>query len=226
LAHSRGKTFLGALFFIIWVFSLVFIKPVTPEILLCLNIPILFIWLGLGQRLGGLSSVISCLYALLFSKTNAYILPVASFIAVSAYAWSCNNILENEIKKAEVNEEKIYEEINLYRNEIKIAQKDNSRMRNSLEMISRLKGIVEKYSQTVSEEDILDSIVNNASELFPDAKRTLLYLVDTEKQELRLVRSRKKESAFPIKAKKGDVFDRMAISGFRRRKNSTRGLIL
>ena len=111
----------------------------------------------------------------------------------------------------EVDTEKIQEEFNLLTETIKKRENDNFRMRDSLKRITHLKKIVEDYSLTLNEEDIFDAILKNAYELFSDADRTLLYLVDTEKQELTLARSKRKETFSQIKAKKGDVFDHWEI---------------
>ena len=131
---------------------------------------------------------------------------IASFIT-----YLLNRIFQRKRKILEVDSEKIDEELNLLADEIKSVENANLRMRSSLERITHLKHMVEDYSQTLSEEDILDSVIKNSSELFKDATRVLLYLVDTEKQELKLVRSRKRELAFLVKAKKGDVFDRWVL---------------
>lgn len=131
---------------------------------------------------------------------------IASFIT-----YLLNRIFQRNRKSLEIDSEKIDEELNLLADEIKSVENANLRMRSSLERITHLKHMVEDYSQTLSEEDILDSVIKNSSELFKDATRVLLYLVDTEKQELKLVRSRKRELSFSIKAKKGDVFDRWVM---------------
>ncbi|MEE9499858.1 MAG: sensor domain-containing diguanylate cyclase [Candidatus Omnitrophota bacterium] len=131
---------------------------------------------------------------------------IASFIT-----YLLNRIFQRKRKILEVDSEKIDEELNLLADEIKSVENANLRMRSSLERITHLKNMVEDYSQTLSEEDILDSVIKNSFELFKNATRVLLYLVDTEKQELKLVRSRKRELSFLIKAKKGDVFDRWVL---------------
>ena len=104
------------------------------------------------------------------------------FIITSLIGYILNRTFNAKTKHLEVDIEKMEEEFNLLSNEKKAKENDNSRMRSSLERISRLKSVLEDYSQTVSEEDILDCIVRDSFALFEDAGRVLLYLVDTEKQ--------------------------------------------
>ncbi|MFH1594056.1 MAG: sensor domain-containing diguanylate cyclase [Candidatus Omnitrophota bacterium] len=122
-----------------------------------------------------------------------------------------NESLKAEARNLEIDIEKKEVEANILKNEVKNKENDNLRMRDSFSKIERLKTVIEDYSLTLSEDDLLDSIIKNVFLLFQDAQRVLLYLVDTEKQGLRLVRSMKRDHARAISAKNGDIFDRWVL---------------
>ena len=227
MGYAKPKTFIGVFFFIAWIFFLVSIKTLktsawpTPAIsketfdiiLFYLNIPIFFIWLGLGFFPGILAVSVTALFIVSLFGGGMYALTILSIAITSFAGYSLNNAFGKDAKMLEVETEKLDENLNLLAEEIKSEENDNLRMRGSLERITRLKTIIEDYSLTLEVETVLDSAIRNIFNLFRKANRVLLYVVDTEKQELKLVRSKKREKALPfgIKAKKGDIFDRWVL---------------
>ena len=186
--------------------------PATGSIILpFLGIPVFFIWISMQTVPGLIFLVVTGLVLVFGFESSAYTLPVISVAGMSLAGYAFNKKFENRIKGIEVDEEKADEDLNLLEAEVKSARKDNFRMKNSLERLSYLKNIIEDYSLTVSEGDILDAIIKDTSELFRDADRVLLYNVNTEKQEMELVRSKKREPSRVVKAKKGDVFDKWVM---------------
>lgn len=225
MGQTRVKTFIGLISFLAWILLLIFCKTLKSAIsldpahfsqtsrilLLYLNIPVFFIWASLGLVFGLVSTFVTSLSLIFLFERTIYILPVMSLIIISAVGYKLNRTFRDSTNNLDLDKELIDEEVNLLIAEIKSEENNNLRMRNSLEKITHLKSVVEDYSQMLSEEDILDSITGNSFKLFKGANRVLLYLVDTEKQELKLMRSKKRGITFPIKAKKGDVFDRWVL---------------
>lgn len=225
MGRTKVKTFVGIISVLAWIFFLVYIKILkdatlvdptrfseTSKILLFYpGIPIFFIWLVLGLPFGLPAFFITSIFIALLFESRICTFPLLSFVFMGYLGYRLNKIFENDTKNLEIDIEKMDEKLNLLCEETKSEENDNLRMRSSLARIAHLKNIIEDYSLTLSEEEVLNSIVKNTFELFEDANRALLYLVDTEKQELKLVRSKKRESHLPIRAKKGDVFDRWVL---------------
>jgi diguanylate cyclase (GGDEF)-like protein len=224
MGHAKLKTSISVASLIAWIFLLFFVKYLKTTfdldeirfqetvriLLLYFNIPILFIWLLSSAAFALPATLLTSLFIALSFRNGIFIFPIISFAVTSFVGYRLNSSLAGEKKRLEVDIEKSYEEFNLLKDTIISAEKDNMRMRDSLKRITYLKNVIEDYGQTLSEEEILDSITKNTFELFTEADRVLLYLVDTEKQELVLVRSKKKTSGI-IKAKKGDIFDRWVL---------------
>jgi len=225
MPQARIKVFVGLASFLVWVIFLISVKDLKDTLLygpvefyetsvillLYLSIPVFFIWITLGVIPGLSALLVSYFILAVFFERAVYILPVACLAAASFIGYRMHRIFENNIKKLRLKNEDVDERANLLGAEIKSRKNDTSRIRSSLKKTARLKKIIEDYSLALSEEDVLDSISTNCFELFEGANRALLYLVDTRKQELRLVRSRKKDAALQVKAKQGDTFDRWVL---------------
>ena len=175
------------------------------------NLPIACAWLTLGLVFGLAFLFASVIFLVYIFPPDIYIFSLISLGITAVVSYRLRRVFENNIKNTDVKREKIEEELNLISDDIKSEEKDNARIRASLKRTTYLKRITEDYSLTLSEEEVFDSIVTNSFELFKNANRILLYLVDTQRQELKLVRSRKRDIAFPVRAKKGDIFDRWAL---------------
>lgn len=226
MGHAKGNTFVGIVFLAAWISFLILIKSLKTYIffepayfqeiiqitLLYLNIPVFFIWLLLGYGFGVMSAFVSFVFIALVFKDKAYIFPLVSFVATGFVAHKIRETLQGETKHSEVDIERSAEEINLLSDEVESEKNNNLRMRDSLKRIAHLKNIVEDCSQTLSEEDALNFIVKDSFGLFEGAGRVLLYLVDVEKQELKLACSKRESQGLPVvKAKKGDVLDRWVL---------------
>ena len=224
MGHTKLKTSISAASLFTWILFLFFVKYLKTTfdldglhfqetvriLLLYFNIPILFIWLLSSAAFALPATLLASLFIALSFKNGIFIFPVISFAVTSFVGYRLNTSLAGEKKRLEVDIEKSCEEFNVLKDTIVSAEKGNLRMRDSLKKVTYLKNVIEDYGQTLSEEEILDSITKDTFRLFSEADRVLLYLVDTEKQELVLVRSKKKTSA-SIKAKKGDIFDRWVL---------------
>ncbi|NQU94948.1 MAG: diguanylate cyclase [Candidatus Omnitrophica bacterium] len=224
MGHAKLKTSISVASLFTWIFLLFLVKYLKTTfnldelrfqetiriLLLYFNIPILFIWLLSSAAFAFPATLLTSLFIAISFKNGIFIFPVISFTVTSFVGYRLNASLAVEKKRLEVDMEKSYMEFNVLKDAIVSAEKDNLRMRDSLKKITYLKNVIEDYGQTLSEEEILDSITKDTFELFSEADRVLLYLVDTEKQELALARSKKKTGG-AVKAKKGDIFDRWIL---------------
>lgn len=221
----KTRTLAKIIFFLTWVSFLVSVKILKDTLildpslfretsivlLLYINIPIFFIWLTMGPVFGAMSTMVSALFTLLLFGGGISAFPVSTYILMSFIGSRMQRSFEKSTKNLEVSLEKIDGELNVLRQKITSEENDNLRMRSSLKKITRLKTVIDDYNLTLDRDNVLDAIVRNSFELFQDANRVLVYLVDTEKQELALMRSKKRNLAFPVRAKKGDVFDRWVL---------------
>ena len=225
MGHTKLKIFIGIIFTLLWVVFLFFAKSLAGDflldpssflepskmLLLFVSLPLFFIWLVWGVPLGIFCTIFTIIFIMLLFDRSVYVYSAGASVLLSFLGFKLHKNFEDETKEMELSIEKLDEAINLLSQKIKRESQDDERMRASLKKTTYLRSITEDYSRTIYEEDILDLIVKNAFELFPDANRVLLYAVDPEKQELKLVRSKKRDSEFPIKAKKGDLFDRWLL---------------
>jgi len=225
MEHAKTKFFTqiaSLILFISFLITAKFLKdtlalnPVsfleTSKILLLyLNIPVFFIWVTLGIFAGLASTVVSVFLMMLFFEKSVWIFPAMSFFVISFLAYRLNRNFESHAKGLEIETEKMDEESNLLSERIKLEENNNLRMRSSSKKTAYLKKVIEDYSLALSEAEVLDSVLENSFDLFQEANRVLVYLVDTEKQELMLLRSKKRGIPFPIREKRGDVFDRWVL---------------
>jgi len=225
MGHPRIKTFAVFTALLAWIFLLIFSRGLRDTLLsgpagffsaskillLYLSIPVFFIWITFGIVSGLASLFITYLILAVFFEKGIYTLPVCCLAVTSLIAYGLHRVFEKNAERLRLESENLDEKMNLLANEIKSGENDIFRMKNSLARVTRLKKIIEDYSLALSGEEVLDSIVGNCFGLFEEANRALLYLVDTEKQELKLVRSKRRDAFSPIKAKKGDVFDHWVL---------------
>jgi diguanylate cyclase (GGDEF)-like protein len=99
--------------------------------------------------------------------------------------------------------EKLGEEINILSNDIAEKKKNIGALESKMVRYSLLKEVAENLSSTLSLEAVGALIIDKAVRTLGKTGRAMLFLVDTERQELRLAASNGE-----VKAKKGDVFDR------------------
>ncbi|MBN1353508.1 MAG: sensor domain-containing diguanylate cyclase, partial [Candidatus Omnitrophica bacterium] len=197
------------------IFLRYFFQSASPNILRAvlfyLNIPVFFIWLALGPAFGVPVFLLTVFILVACLDNRLCVFPISTFFLTSLAGFKVNRSFKREVKEIEVAVEKVEGELNVLLNDIKSEENDNIRIRGSLRRITCLKGIIDGYSHVFSEDATLDGIINNCFDLFENADRILLYLVDTGKQELKLVRSKRRKGESVIKEKKGDIFDRWVL---------------
>jgi diguanylate cyclase (GGDEF)-like protein len=225
MGHIRVKTLLGIAFLGIWLLLAAWVRPVvasllispqefgltTTILLLTFTIPVFFIWLGLGLSFGLPVILFTFLYLLVSFHAAVRYLPLFFLFVPGYIGYRMNRYYEEETRSRTMAREKIEEDSNLLSDRMRTKENDAYRMRNSLKRLTYLKNIIEEYSLTLSEGDIIDSIARNTLDFYKNANRVLLYLVDTRRQELALVSSKKRDASHAAKMKKGDVFDRWVL---------------
>jgi len=175
------------------------------------NLLLILIWMGFGKVLGILLSLVSLgiIYRSFFAHgVKAEIFYIVSFLATVGVGYGfCKKffIFEQEQK---LKDEKEEEKTNLLKDNTEQNSKEIAHLEWRLARYLELNKITENFSSTLSEENIARVIVENTHNIFNKSDRILLFRVDTEKQELYLVHSKKSSDISYVKLKKGDIFDR------------------
>jgi len=107
-----------------------------------------------------------------------------------------------------LNLEKAIESANLLNNEIDNKTKDIISLAEKLERYNTLKETAENFSASLTLEDIARLITERMSKAIQKPGRSLVFLVDTEKQILMLSASRGSDR---VKTKTGDIFDHWVL---------------
>lgn len=103
--------------------------------------------------------------------------------------------------------EEIRENTNLLAGEHKRHQRDALFLEKKEERYKSLKDVTSILSSTLSLDRVTELILDNTMDVIGKTESLLLFLVDTEKQELNLAASRIKKDSSRVKAKKGDLLD-------------------
>jgi len=180
-------------------------------VLCAFNIAILFGWIGFG-RLGGIIftilSFIIGLWSVLRANIYGYYPLTLSFFFTSFLGYFYSLTEGKAVQSYGLKMEKADEDINIIANNIEEKKKAIKSLEEKLERYSVLKGVVEEFSAALSIDDINKLIIEKAFSTLGKTGRVLLFLVDTEKQELILSASK---GDLRGKAKKGDIFDKWVL---------------
>lgn len=104
--------------------------------------------------------------------------------------------------------ERLGEDINILSHEEIEKKEAITALEKRLERYSTLEGVVESLSTLLSIDDITRHMIRKAKEIIGPEGRLLIFLVDTQRQALRLVTS---AGEAPILTKTGDAFDRWIL---------------
>ena len=185
--------------------------PLIHTVIFSFNITILFSWLAFGKACGVTITIISVLIVSFFSlrmdNPRYDILSLFFFITVFfGYILSRDRakLRQTYILKSE----KLEEDINLLMNSLKEKRRDIYSLEEKLMRYSLLKEVAESLSTVLSLDQIYRLIIDKAASVIGKAGRVLLFMVDTEKQELMLSASKNDTK---VKAKKGNIFDRWVL---------------
>lgn len=209
----RDRTILGNLSvvtaFVLIYFIFTSIDPYPP--LISLNISILLAWMIFGIFGGSAVSLFCVAATLIFElKTSIkwYPLITASFLASTIIGYIFNEKFNNLYNSFALKLEKSGEALILFDNAIAEKEKKLLSFTEKLKRYSTLKEAVEAFSASLSMDEVCRLIVEKTQATLSKPGRILLFLVDTEKQELMLSVS---HGSSRIKAKRGDLLDRWVL---------------
>ena len=163
---------------------------------------------------------LGCQRSLFFLGASVFLTILIAITAHFSYVWNVPVffitflIADNEIKKHSYHShivktriEEIKEKINVLEDEHNKHKKEAVSLEKKAERYNSLKDVVSRLNSTLSLEDVIKKIMENAFNIIGKSDSGLLFLVDTEKQELSLALFRNKSNPDRVKTKKGDVLD-------------------
>lgn len=218
MIHLRDRSILGIAAIILLIASpylcVISANINTYTIISSLNIAILFSYLAFGNIGGAVFAVLSIMAALFVAiRTGLYdnLIFTLSFFLM-AFVGHAHNRAKAALEGAcSLKLEKLDEEINLLSNSINEKTKSITSLKEKLNRYSILKDVTEALSTVLALEEITKLVIEKTLKTLGKRGRALLFLVDTEKQELMLSASRNTDEALKIVTKKGDIFDRWVL---------------
>ncbi|MDD5428331.1 MAG: sensor domain-containing diguanylate cyclase [Candidatus Omnitrophica bacterium] len=223
--HSLKRTALGILSIISFILSTilfykipyghgapaVFYADLVSSIIFSYNIAVFFAWVGFGMIFGiGMAALSIALVLLLNLRVglpghSALVLPFLLTAFFGFLYWRARNRLNDAYR---LKMEKAGENINIISNGIEDSRKGIFSVEEKLKRYAVLKGVIDSFSSQLLFDDVTKLIMEKTNKTIGKPGRVLLFLVDTEKQELMLSASRGAER---VTAKKGDLFDRWVL---------------
>ncbi len=177
------------------------------------NIAVLSGWIGFGIIGGSLITACAVLFVLLLGLRMGYYGYNVFTLAFFMTAWVGYLFASSRERLDQLyvlRSERVGEEINILANEVKEKNKGIKAFEAKLMRYSTLKDVTESLSAALSLDSISDLIVEKTRKTLGKGGRILLFLVNTDAQELMLSSSSATNHPV-IKTKKGDVFDKWAL---------------
>ena len=175
------------------------------------NIAIILAWLAFGTAFGVTITILSSVFVLLLNLRiglighSIFTLPFFFTAFFGFVSWRARTGLYSSYR---LKLEKMGEDINISANGIEEKKKGIFSVEEKLKRYAVLKEVIDSFSTQLSLDGITNLIMEKTSETINKLGRILLFLVDTEKQELVLSAS---HGAGRVAAKKGDLFDRWVL---------------
>lgn len=194
------------------------LKHLVDSSIILFITPIMFGWLAAGLR-GGLILlgmvvmpifIVSIIFGI--ASINIYIIIFFIWSLLLNYFFDRTNSI---LYLNETNVEQLQGQINTIEAKIREAKLLNGSLYKKIDRFSALKAITEFLSTTLSEEEVFSIVTQKAFDIVGKSDVALLYMVDSQLQELALVSSRYSDASLKVKSKKGDIFD-MAVLKQRR----------
>ncbi|MDB4349847.1 sensor domain-containing diguanylate cyclase [Omnitrophica bacterium] len=186
----------------------------TSSYLIFFNVVIISSWLSFGWIGGAIFLALCIVIALSLSVAAAsplYYIHIALFLFTAVL---CNKYLkEFVIFRTEylLNRQKTEEEKNTLAERIEKDRAQAEAAEIKLERYEALKGVAEHLSDIFSHDVITRFLAEKSLEIVGKSARSLVYLVNTDTQELLLTYSKQPQDLPRIKMKKGDVFDKWVL---------------
>ena len=175
------------------------------------NIAIILAWFAFGAAIGVTITIISAIFTLLLNLRiglvghSVFTLPFFLTALFGFASWRSKNRIDDLYH---LKLEKLGEDMNILSNDIEDRRKSICSVEGKLKRYAMLKEVLDSFSTQLLLDDITNLIMEKTSGKIGKQGRILLFLVDTEKQELMLSASRGAER---VTAKKGDLFDRWVM---------------
>lgn len=175
------------------------------------NAAIVFSWLAFGIAGSMAITAISIMLALLlnlkvgFSGSYILIFPYLLTSYLGYRWWNRKNGLYDTYR---LKLEKIGEDIIVLSNSIKEKKESISSVEEKLKRYAALKEVIDSFSTQLMLDEVNKLIIEKTVKILAKPGRVLLYMVDTEKQELLLSASRGETR---VEAKRGDMFDHWVL---------------
>lgn len=176
-----------------------------------LNIAIFLAWMAFGIFGGSAMSLFAVVITLLFelrSGISGYPLLTVLFLVSTIAGYICNGKLNDLRSDLSLKLEKSEEVLISSENSISEKENDFRSFTEKLKRYSRLKETVEALSASLSLDEVSRLITEKVRTTVNKPGRVLLFIVDTEKQELMLFAS---HGSSRVKAKRGDMFDHWVL---------------
>ncbi|MDO8525373.1 MAG: sensor domain-containing diguanylate cyclase [Candidatus Omnitrophota bacterium] len=189
----------------------IFYFRLAGELIFSYNIAIILAWFAFGTAGGVTITILSAIFALLLNLRiglvghSAFTLP---FFLTALFGFACRRSGNRIDDFYRLKLEKLGEDINILSNDIADKRKGIFSVEDKLKRYAILKEVIESFSTGLLLDDITRLITEKAFRTIGKPGRILLFLVDTEKQELILSASRGPER---VPAKRGDLFDRWVL---------------
>lgn len=188
-----------------------FYLTLIPAVVSSFNIVILFACMAFGIVTSIILSVI-CALIVLWSDFRGgphgysiFVLPF--FITVFIASW-CRKIYNRIQYSYNLESEKLSEKTNIVSNDINSKRRGMDSLEEKLKRYSALKEVIELLSTRLSLDGISALIIDQASKIIGKSGRVLLFMVDVEKQGLRLSAS---SGDVRVMTKTGDMFDHWVL---------------
>ena len=192
-------------------FLTLFYFHLTDTLIFSYNIAIIFAWLASSIAFGVIITVLSAVLVLLLNMrlglVDHTIFTLPFFLtAFFGFLFHRERDRMSDIYRLKV--EKIGEDINILSSEIDQKRKGVFSVEEKLKRYAVLKDVIDSFSTELFLDDVIRLIMEKTLTTLGKTGRILLFLVDTEKQELKLSASR---GALRVTAKKGDLFDKWVL---------------
>lgn len=189
----------------------IFYVNLADAIIFSYNIAIFAAWLGFGMFVGVVVTIISIILVLLLNVRiwlSGHSVLALSFLLTAFFGFLYRRTRNKLNDTYRLKIEKMFEDINMVSNNIEEKKKGVFSVEDKLKRYAVLKDVIDSFSTQLFFEDIKKLIMEKASKTMGKPGRVLLFLVDTEKQELMLSAS---HGAARVAAKKGDLFDKWVL---------------
>ncbi|MFA6321551.1 MAG: sensor domain-containing diguanylate cyclase [Candidatus Omnitrophota bacterium] len=189
----------------------IFYVNLADAIMFSYNIAIFFAWVSFGVTVGAGFTIVSVVLVFLLNIRIG--LPGNSVFALLFLLTALFGFLycraRSKLNSAyHLKTEKMFEDINVISNDIEEKRKSVFSVEEKLKKYAVLKDVIDSFSTQLLIDDTKKVIMDKAAATIGKPGRILLFLVDTDKQELMLSAS---QGAERVAAKKGDLFDRWVL---------------